>query len=194
MTARRAPIERTGPIAAFDALLNDIEKARKRGVDIGMREVDRIFRENSIAAWRHYRLYHYLGPRDGNAMPESALGWHGDPAVPHEPGAEQGDHGWYPTCSCGFRALLSSATEESAQRRASIHAQVSTPQPEGRYVLSAYDGPASLSYEPEVRLYCREHGTHALLRMTGAPDEHQGKISEAIRDHDWEFHEDDRRA
>ena len=177
-----------GAIGAFNAYLARIDKARARGEDIGLAEFDRIARRNALAAWKTHRLYHYLGPRDGNEMPESALGWFGDPAVNHEPGVEQVRSGFQPTCSCGFRALLASGTEEAALKRARVHAEVSSPRPESRYVLDAYDAWGAADRGIEVRLHCREHGAHSLLKMAGAPSEHQAEIAAAIRDHDREFH------
>lgn len=182
---RREP---QGVMEQLDAIVTEIRRRHERGEDIGLRELNKIFRQNELAAARQHRLYHYLGPTNGRDMPETVTDWHGDPAVAHEPGAEQGDHGWYPVCSCGFRALLSSGTEESALRRARVHAEVSTPQPESRYLLEAYDGAAVEGYEPRVYLYCREHARQSLLLFTGLPDEHQEEIAAAMREHEREHH------
>lgn len=189
VSPRREP---QGVMEQLDAIVSEIRRRHERGEDIGLRELNKVFRRNELAAARQRRLYHYLGPRDGQAMPETVTDWHGDPAIPHDPGAEQGDNGWwYPTCSCGFRALLSSSTEAGALRRARVHAHVSTPQPESRYVLEAYDGAASEDYEPRIYLYCREHARNSLLLFTGLPDEHQEEIAAAMREHEREHHAGD---
>lgn len=184
----RGTREPKGVIEQFDALIADIQRAHDRGEDIGMAEFNRTTRENQLAAWRTYRRYHCLGPRIGATMPEYTTDWYGDPATPHTPGTEQGDHGWHPACSCGFRAPLTSDTEHGALRRARVHAQVSTPQPEGRYVLTAYDRNAFPDSKIDVCLYCRECGGPALMRFEGIPEEHQEEISAAIREHDRRHH------
>lgn len=195
------PLKRTGgavgergPIAALDALIDDVYKARNRGEDIGLAWFNQTARENSLKAWNRHWLYHCLGPRDGTTMTDgskSVLDWHGDPTIHHEPTtepAEPATKGFHPTCSCGFRALLTSDTEEGALRRARVHADVSTPRPDGRYALTAYDGPACLNHEIEVRLYCRECRGPALMEISGAPDEHQDEIAAAVYEHDRDHH------
>jgi hypothetical protein len=184
------PIGGRGPIAALNALIADIDKARNRGEDIGLREFDKTVRENQMRAWRHHWLYNCLGPRSGNMMQAeiSPYDWFGDPALPHEPAVEQVANSFHPTCSCGFRALLTSDTEEGALRRARVHADVSTPRPDGRYVLTAYDGPACLNHEIEVRLYCRECRGPSLMEISGPPDEHQDEIATVVREHDRDHH------
>lgn len=189
MTRRKPPGRPPqGVIEHFDALISDVWRARERGVDIGLREFDRVARENALAAWRHHRAYHYLGPRNGDDMPESAHAWHGDPAIPHQPTTERGERGFHPACSCGFRALLTSDTEAGALRRARVHAQVSVPRPEGRYTLSAYDGQYGTD-KVEVKLRCRDcRDQRALLQFDGLPDEHRQEIAAVVREHESKFH------
>lgn len=113
--------------------------------------------------------------------------WFGDPAVPHEPGIEPADSGWRPVCSCGFRAPLTHDTEADAMRAAETHAAASSPRPEGRYEAERTD-------EHTIVVRCRQHPDTPLLTVTDTLDGHGVEIGEAIRDHDREFHGDDRRA
>jgi hypothetical protein len=181
-----SPPKPDGAIAAINALVADA----RRELEADPRkayEFNKMIRENQLQAARAWHFSHCLGPREGMDVPPNATDWHGDPAVAHEPGVEQASYGSHPTCSCGFRAPLSSATEESALRRAQVHVQVSTPRPDARYVLTANDdGP-----KPDgivVRLYCRECRGPSLLSVNGAPDEYQQELVAAARDHDRDHH------
>lgn len=59
--------------------------------------------------------------------------------------------------------------------------------PYGRYEAEKTD-------EHTIVVRCRQHPGTPLLTFTDTLDGHGDEISEAVRDHDWEFHEEDRRA
>ena len=109
----------------------------------------------------------------------------GDPTVTHEPGIEPAGDAWRPVCSCGFRAPLTHDTETGAMRAAQTHATVSTPPPPGRY-SAVLDGDTVHPDEPLAGFPAREYASGLGGRA--------GELREVLREHDREYHEDDRRA
>jgi hypothetical protein len=115
----------------------------------------------------------------------------GDPTVTHEPGIEPAGTAWRPVCSCGFRAPLTHDTETGALRAAQTHAAVSTALPPGRY-SAVLDGDT-------VHIRCAVHPDESLASFPAREyasgiGGRAGELREVLREHDREYHEDDRRA
>lgn len=114
-------------------------------------------------------------------------GWFGDPNITHEPGAEPAaDGGWRPVCSCGFRAPLTHDTEDGARRAAQAHVAVSSALAPGRY-SAVLDGGT-------VHIRCDAHPGEPLASFParGYASGPGGELREVLREHDLEYHEDDR--
>jgi hypothetical protein len=108
----------------------------------------------------------------------------GDPGIEHTAAVEPVGASYQPTCSCGFRAPLTHDTESGAMRAAEAHAAASRPRRPGRYTATLENG--------AVTIYCAQHPAKPLLSFPAPIDDHQAAMTEAIRDHDWEYHDDDR--
>jgi hypothetical protein len=89
-------------------------------------------------------------------------------------------------CSCGFRAPLTHATQGGALRAAQVHAAVSATQPAGRYTVELDAG--------SVVIRCTRHPAEPLAAFPDSLDGHETEALDAIRDHDRQRHEEDRRA
>lgn len=117
-------------------------------------------------------------------------GWFGDPTATHEPGIEPADTGWRPVCSCGFSAPLTHDTETGAMGAAQTHAAVSSALAPGRYsaVLVGDTVHIRCDMHPDEPLASFPAGEYA-DGLGGRYDE----LREVLREHDREYHEDDRR-
>ena len=51
---------------------------------------------------------------------------------------------------------------------------------------------AATSEDGIVHIWCREHVAEPILSISGTAEGRQHEIDEAMRDHDWEHHEEDR--
>lgn len=99
---------------------------------------------------------------------------------------------WYrPSCSCGWRSKSVYTAEHRAERAGQIHIAVNTPRREaGRYWAQVVANVEDQSWS--IQVWCQQHRDQPL---TTVPAEgHEDEIQEAIRDHDWQYHDDDRVA